>query len=105
MKRALTLILLLSSGCSYSLHQYQASDYGSENARKNLARARAVEATGEKHVILGLSGDTDYVEATYRDLQAKCRHGEIVGINSRYSTSLSFLSYTEKLHMQGLCLE
>ncbi len=51
-----------------------------------------------------MTGNTDYVEEAYHRLLAACPAGELVGVNTRYSTKLGFLSYTNHIHMQALCL-
>lgn len=101
-----SLILMLSvllSGCAHSLHQYYVSD--SSLPLRNLASdGKEISAEAEQFVILFITGNTDYADQAYSKLLAQCPHGEIVGINARYSTSLGFLSYYNKIHLRGICV-
>ena len=42
-------------------------------------------------------GQTDYVDEAYEVLQSKCINGRIEGVSSQFSTSLGFLSWTNKI--------
>jgi hypothetical protein len=99
--RALGL-LLLAGGCAHSVHQYQVSDAGTANLQR-AAKAQAITADGEQFVILGFTANTDYVEEAFERLRVQCPDGEIARIHTRYSTSLKFLSYTNKVHLQANC--
>ena len=96
------LLGLLASGCTYSMHEYQAGGY----AAAPVAGARQAEwihARGEQSVILGVTDNTDYVDHAYADLLDQCS-GEVVGVNTRFSTSLGFLSYKNVIEMRAMCL-
>ena len=70
---------------------------------KDLVEYRVVEARGEQFTVLGMVGQTEYVDDAFRDLQAQCPSGEITGIQTRYSTSLGFFSWTHVVQMRGYC--
>jgi hypothetical protein len=97
----LLLILLSASGCAYSIHQYNAGDFSVNVAA--LKNAKIVEAQGKKNYILA-KFDTDFVDNAYQDLASKCPKGRITGVTSRYVTDLSFLSFTEKVELEGFCI-
>lgn len=61
--------------------------------------------TGEQFVILSFASDTDYVNDAYRELQRKCRGGDIVGITTEFSTDLGFFSWTNRILMQAKCVK
>jgi hypothetical protein len=44
-----------------------------------------------------------YVDVAYQRLLAQCP-GDIVAVNTRYSTKLGFLSYMNTVEMQAFCL-
>lgn len=93
------LILILALvGCTHSVHQVHTSDF---NGMK--PGAKAVESLGEQFVVMGFVTQTDYVDQAYRNLQKQCS-GTITGITSRYSTSLGFFSWTNKVKMKGYCV-
>jgi len=92
----------LSIGCTYAVHQNHTSDFV---LAKPLTEHRKIEARDEQQVILGMTGQTDYVDNTYRRLMNQCEGGTVTGIQTRYSTSLSFMSWTNVVHMWGYCSE
>lgn len=63
-----------------------------------------ISETSQK-VILGFVFDTNYVNEARKNLIAKCPNGDIQGVTTRYSTSLGFFSWDNKVLMQGLCLK
>ena len=77
----------------------------SRGLRRRAARlvATPIVAEGEHTVVLGIGGDTDYVDTAYRRLLAQCP-GEIIGVNTRFSTSLRFFYYQDRVHIQALCV-
>jgi hypothetical protein len=105
MRAALLLaIAMLACGCTYSLHEYQASGYAPAVVPPGPPRqAERIHSDSEQFVVLGFAGDTDYVNEAYAKLLDQCS-GEIVGVNTRFSTKLGFLSYTNKIDMQAMCL-
>jgi len=101
-RAALALGLLASTGCTYSIHQVHTTDYLTEAPR---ARSREITAESSQDVFLYLTTSTSYFDEAYQSLLAQCPQGEIVGIQTRHSTSLNFLSFTNKMVMRGLCVE
>jgi hypothetical protein len=99
----LALVVFLSSGCTYAMHEYEAGGYAPATAGPGIRQGGWIHARSKQHVILGITDNTDYVDEAYADLVSQCP-GDIVGVNTRYSTSLSFLSYTNVIDMQATCL-
>ena len=91
---------LVLGGCTYSVHQ---AAIGGEEGLPAGARVHLIEATASKHVVLGIGGETDYVDLAWNALLEQCP-GEIVAIETRYSTEHGFLSYDDKMRMTGLCV-
>ncbi|HEY6464261.1 MAG TPA: hypothetical protein VIY73_29035 [Polyangiaceae bacterium] len=99
---------LASTGCSYSMNEYQAAGYEASLAAASPPgapppQARWIHARAEQGVVLGVTDNTHYVDVAYADLLSQCP-GEIVGVNTRYSTKLGFLSYRNTVDMQAFCL-
>ncbi len=88
------------SSCAHSIHDVYVSDFG---GTKQMDANQIIQAKTEQFVILGFTKETDYVNQAYVSLQSKCS-GEIVGISTQLSSSLGFLSWTNKALMQGFCL-
>ena len=53
--------------------------------------------------MLGVTDNTEYVDEAYQRLLDQCQ-GDIVGVNTRYSTKLGFLSFKNTVEMQAFCL-
>lgn len=100
---AVGLLGLLASGCTYSMHEYQAGGYAASPVAGPPRQAEWIHARGEQSVVLGVTDNTDYVDHAYTKLLDQCS-GEVVGVNTRFSTSLSFLSYTNVVEMRAMCL-
>ena len=100
---AMGFALLLLGGCAHSIHEYAVADAYPPHGEAH--GGRTIEARGEQFVVLSFAFDTDYADEAYRQLLASCPDGDIVGINTRYSTSLSFFSYTNKIVLQATCLD
>ncbi len=94
------VVVLGGSGCAHSVHLVHAGDFASRGTNS----ATYISAATEQFVILGIKGDTDYVNQAYNDLKAKCDGGVISGITTQFSTSLGFFSWTNKILMQGSCI-
>lgn len=94
----LTIILVLS--CGYSLHQVHLSD---ADLATSMGKIKKIESEGKQFVFFGFAFDNNYVDKAYRELLDQCPDGEIIGITTRYSTSLGFLSWNNKLYVQGFC--
>jgi hypothetical protein len=105
MHRMLALSLaLLATGCSYSMHEYQVAGYAPATTTSGAPRhAEWIHARADQHVVLGITGNTNYVDEAYARLASQCP-GDIVGVNTRYSTKLGFLSYKNTVEMQAFCL-
>ncbi len=93
-------IILFSLGCSHALHLTNVSDIDS---KVNLKGATRIRSEGEQFVVMGFVQQTDFVNEAYHALEAKCP-GEITGIQTRYSTSHGFLSWTNKVKLTAWCL-
>jgi hypothetical protein len=104
MKRAFASAVLTFAmiGCTHSVHQV---GVGGLEAVPAGAHLRAIEADSEQFVFFYMTWNTDYADEAYRNLLSQCPHGHVVGVESRFSTSLGFLSYTNRMKMTGLCLE
>lgn len=96
---ALAACLALSA-CTHAVHVNHTSDFALERA---LSAYTIVEASAEQHTFLGMVGQTDYVDRAFGDLQSKCPGGVLTGIQTRYSTSHGFLSWTNTVVMRGYC--
>jgi len=97
----LTMGAVLLTGCMHSIHQVHVSDF---EPFDKFESGNIVSAKAEQFVILGFVQQTDYVNNAYKMLQEKCPKGQLQGITTQYSTSLSFFSWTNKILMQGLCV-
>lgn len=93
---------MLASGCSYALHQVHEGDIARIPTSREFKR---VKSQGEQKVVLGFVQQTDFVNRAYRDLAKQCEGHEVEGIQTRYSTAHGFLSWTNKVVMQGYCVE
>lgn len=97
-KLSLLLAFSLLSACSHSLHLYQADN-------QNGQGGQLIEALTEQKVIMGITQETNYVNQAFDQLKSKCPNGRVEGINTRYSTSLGFFSWTNKIRMRGYCVK
>lgn len=89
------------SGCAHSVHQVHASDfipYG------EIESGDVVKGYAEQFVVMGFVPDTHYVDVAYRDLMGKCPDGQVTGLTTQLSTSMSFFSWTNKALIQGICM-
>ncbi len=101
MKILRVLSLLFLAGCAHSVHEVHTSDFLPAAA---ITSGRMIKVKTEQFVVLGIKGNTDYVNEAYGKLMSACPNGSITGITTQYSTSLGFFSWTNKILMQGLCL-
>lgn len=97
---AVAALLALGSGCSHAIHLNHTSDI---TLLKPIEQYDVVSATAEQFTILGWVAQTDYVNEAFDKLQAQCPDGQITGIQTRYSTSHGFFSWTNKIVMRGYC--
>ena len=93
------VIALISVGCTHSVHVNHTSDY---QLSKPLSEYRRIEARAEQKVIL-MPTSAIYASEAYKDLMEQCEGGVVTGIQTRYSTSHGFLSWTNVLEMKGYC--
>jgi len=98
----LTAAALALAGCTHSVHVNHTSDY---RLTKPLADYEVVEARGEQEVVMGFATNTTYVDEAFAKLQSECPKGHVTGIQTRYSTSHSFLKWTNVIVMKGYCSE
>lgn len=91
----------LLSGCAFSVHQVQVSDFKPYAA---IERGEVIKAKGEQFAVMGFVTETQYVDNAYADLQRQCPDGSISGITTQLSTDLGFFSWTNRVLMQGLCV-
>ena len=96
---AAMMVASFFGGCAYSVHQYHVSD--SEGSLDS--QPKAVQAQGEQSVFMGFAGDVDYVEEAYAGLLKSCPNGAIDNIHTRFSTSLGFFSWTNRIVIRGEC--
>ncbi len=96
----LLLLGVLSTGCTHSVHQLT---MGGLDDIPRGAHLHPIEVEADQHAVVA-AGDTDFSDRAVGLLAAKCPRGRIVGIEARYSTSLSFLSYTNRMKITGYCL-
>ena len=97
--KVLFLILILC-GCTKSVHLVHVSDSFMPNSQEMTK----IQAVSEQFVILGFVTDTDYVNQAYEAIQAKCPQGQIQGLTTQFSTAHGFLSWTNKILIQGWCI-
>ncbi len=64
-----------------------------------------IEAEAEQFLILGFTTETNYINEAREELLSQCKTGVIQGPVTRVSTSHGFFSWTNKVHMQALCVE
>ncbi len=98
----IALLSILASGCTHSIHQVHVSDFA---PHEPFEGGKIVKAAGEQFVVMGFAFDTNHADKAYASLQAKCPNGEIQGITTQHSTSHGFFSWTNKILMQGLCID
>ena len=104
MFRKLILFVALSvfsGACTHALHLYHSGDF---EPIPRKAKVSKVSAQAEQFTIMGFTSETNYVNTAFKELQQKCPQGKITGINTRYSTSHGFFSWTNTINMTGLCV-
>ena len=87
-------------GCSHALHQYQVTEYD----QIRTANFKRISAQAEQHTVLGFIDQTNYVDEAHDKLMRKCPNGKITSINTRYSTSHGFLSWTNTIKLTAYCV-
>jgi hypothetical protein len=103
MKNSLVILALaLTAGCAHSIHEVHVSDFV---PMAQIESGEMVKAQTEQFVVMGFVGQTDYVDQAKAQLMANCPGGAVTGITTQFSTSMGFLSWTNKILMQGLCVK
>lgn len=96
------LIFPFLISCAYSVHEVQVSDF-TPYAPLEKKGGEVIKSVGEQFVILWFAFDTNYVNDAYQKLQQQCSHGEVTNISSQLYTELGFMSWKNKLQLQGVC--
>lgn len=105
-RRALALAVALSAtGCTHALHQATVSGFEPPEPLAPGARATRVSAESEQFVVLSIASGTAFVDEAYQRLLAQCPAGQLVGVLARHSTDHGPLSYTNRLRLEGTCLQ
>lgn len=97
----LSLVVMLGSGCTYSIHQVPVSDF---RPYTNNSNGTPIESRAKQFVVLGFASETLYVDQAYLQLQNQCKDGIVTGIATKYYTEHGFFSWTNHIVMQGLCV-
>lgn len=98
MKRLLAVLCAFTlTGCAYSVHQYGATDF------TGMKPGKKIVAEGSQQYFFAKT-DNNFVEKAYKKLINQCQNGTITGITTQYRTDLSFLSFTERLIIEGTCI-
>lgn len=95
----LLMLMLGATSCTHSVHQYAISDY-----TDTILRGTVIKVT-VKEKDWFYSSNTEYFDRAYKKLLEKCPDGEIHGVHLRYSTSHSFLSYTNTIFARAYCVK
>lgn len=96
------IFALFSTGCTHSIHIANVSDFAP--TYKEYSKGELIKAKSEQFAVMGFVTETNYVDNAYKKLMANCPNGAIQGITTQYSTSHGFLSWTNIIEMQGLCI-
>ncbi len=101
MKRLASLLLLGSLGaCTHSIHLNHVGAF-----EPDLPKGERIEHTEQQFVVLYFAFDNDYIDKGLVNFKSKCADGVIHGITTRVSTSHSFLSWTNKVRYEGICVK
>lgn len=95
------LFILLLVGCSHSVHLVNVGDF---STNEKITSGKTVESIAEQFVIMGITTQTDYVNEAREELIKRCPNGTLQAPVTRISTSHGFFSWTNKAHMQALCI-
>lgn len=95
------LLLPFLVSCAFSMHEVHVSDFQPYAPLEK--GGEVVKAVGEQFVILWFASDTNYVDDAYHKLQQQCPNGEISSISSQLYTELGFMSWKNRLLLQGVC--
>ena len=103
MIKNILLILLFGSlapSCAHSVHLIHTSDF---DGAVPYEQGVPVIGEGSQGVILGFVTQSNYVDQAYNSLLDQC-DGRVTGITTKYSTELGFMSWTNVVRMEGLCV-
>lgn len=95
-------VALLMTSCTYSVHQVPLSDFKPYTSGSG---GRPIEARGQQFVVMGFASETNYVDQAYLQLQKQCPNGIVTGIAAKSYTAHGFFSWTNHVHLQGLCVQ
>ena len=96
------VLLFLLTSCAHSIHEVHVGDFSP--TQKPISSGKWISAEATQNVVFWFSSETNYVNEARKKLIAQCPHGNIQGVTTRYSTSLGFFNWDNKIFMQGLCL-
>lgn len=96
---AFLALATVTSACTHSVHQLS---MGGLDDIPRGARLQPIQVEADQEAFLA-AGDTEFADQAVARLSAKCPRGRVVGIEARYSTSLGFLSYTNRMKITGYC--
>ncbi len=102
MKIFLALVLLVCVSCTHSIHIAHQGDFSP--SYKAVKDGDFLRVEKKQHTILGFVTETNYVDQAYRELMQKCP-GQLQGLNTQFSTSHGFFSWTNIVRIQGLCVK
>ncbi|MBK8394145.1 MAG: hypothetical protein IPL26_02730 [Leptospiraceae bacterium] len=100
MKKLILITLSLFLSCTHSVHHFNAGDSILPQKKESMIK---ITAQSEQLVILSFVYDTNYVEKAIEDLRNQCKDGWIHSIGTRFSTSLGFFHWTNKLYLEAYC--
>ena len=95
------LCALYFGGCAYSVHMIHTSDF---EGAVPYEKAKPIFVETSQSVILGITTNSDYVDEAYSKLLSQCS-GQITGLTTKYSADLGFLSWTNRLRIEGSCVQ
>ncbi len=101
-KIILTMCSLFLLSCTHSVHIVHVGDF---RPYQKFSSGTKIESHEKQFLILGFTLETDYINKARKDLISQCEKGVIQGPVTRVSTSHGFFSWTNKVHMQALCLD
>jgi len=104
---ALSVLALAGlQGCALglvkSLHDVS---YLEQSPLPKKAISREISRDFSENVILGMIGNTRFVDEDWKTFQTLCPQGTIMNPFVRYSTDLGFFAYKLKLHFSGTCVQ
>lgn len=66
---------------------------------------KRIVAESQQFVILGFAKNTDYADEALSKLLELCPSGTVQSVGTRFSTDLGFLSWTNRIRLEGYCVE